>query len=375
MVLPGMATWKTNPAEASLVRPQASPTLRRAIGGRLAAWTASLYAMMMPKRGKISRRDVTAGMAAALCAAAVPDLAHAENYPARPIKLILPYTAGSPNDVLARLTAPHLSAQLGQTVVVDNRPGGGTSIGVNLVMNAEPDGYTLLFSNSLSHLLAPTVNAGAAYDPLRDFVPVAAVGASSNVIVIANSVPAATVQEFVAYARAHPGTLNFGFGQGTLPQLVGEMFKMAAGLDIVSVPYKGGAQAVTDLLGGRVHMNIGAASTLLPLHRAGKLRMIGYTGTARAPDMPDVPTMVESGYPTIVSTTYYGIFGRADLPGEIVSKLNAAVNEIVQRPDMRDAMAKIGFEPKPLSPPQLTALMAAEAPKWIAIAKATGFQM
>ena len=175
----------------------------------------------------------------------------AQSYPNRPIKLVLPYTAGSPNDVLARIVAPHLSARLGQTVVVDNRPGGGTTIGVSAVLNADPDGYTLLFSNSPSHQIAPVVNRNLAYDALKDFVPIATVGTSSNVIVIANDVPATNVKEFVAYAKANPGKLNFGFGQGTLPQLVGEMFKSAAGVDIASVPYKGGAQAVTDLLGGR----------------------------------------------------------------------------------------------------------------------------
>src|SRR5690242_19130538 len=148
----------------------------------------------MPQRAIISRRDLMAALA--LCAAGVTRPAHAQSYPSRPIKLVLPYTAGSPNDVLARLTAPHVSAQLGQTVVVDNRPGGGTSIGVGVVLNAEADGYTLLFSNTLSHLLAPAVNASATYDPLKDFAPVAAVGASSNAIVIANSVPATSVREF-----------------------------------------------------------------------------------------------------------------------------------------------------------------------------------
>jgi tripartite-type tricarboxylate transporter receptor subunit TctC len=338
----------------------------------LAEPAARLYANPMPKRGPISRRHV---MAMALCIGAGSWPARAQSYPTRPIRLILPYTAGSPNDVLARLTVAHLSAQLGQAVAVDNRPGGGTNIGVGVVLNAEPDGYTILFSNTLSHLLAPSVNASAAYDPLKDFVPIASVGASSNVIVIANSVPATNVQEFVAYAKAHPAALNFGFGQGTLPQLVGEMFKAAAGLDIVSVPYKGGAQAVTDLIGGRMHMNIGAPSTLLPLHRAGKLRMIAYTGMARARDMPDIPTMVESGYPSVVSTTYYGIFGRADLPSDIVTRLNAAINDILERSDMRDSMAKVGFEPTPMTPAELAALMADEAPKWTAIAKATGFQL
>jgi tripartite-type tricarboxylate transporter receptor subunit TctC len=310
-----------------------------------------------------------------LCSAAHVGSVHAQSYPNRPIKLVLPYTAGSPNDVLARIVAPHLSARLGQTVVVDNRPGGGTTIGVSAVLNAEPDGYTLLFSNSPSHQIAPVVTKNLAYDPLKDFVPIAAVGTSSNVIVIANEVPATNVKEFVAYAKANPGKLNFGFGQGTLPQLVGEMFKAAAGVDIASVPYKGGAQAVTDLLGGRIHLNIGTASTLLPLHRAGKLKLIAYTGTTRGPDMPDIPTMVESGYPTMVSITYYGILGRADLPADIVTKLNAEVNEILKLPELKESFAKVGFEPRAFTPKELAALLADETRRWIAIVKETGFQM
>jgi tripartite-type tricarboxylate transporter receptor subunit TctC len=300
---------------------------------------------------------------------------HAQSYPTKPIKLILPYTAGSPNDVLARLIAPHLSARLGQPVIVDNRPGGGTTVGISAVMNAEPDGHTLLFSNSPTHLIAPVVTTAATYDPLNDFVPIATVGAASNVIVIGNDLPAKTVQEFVAYAKANPGKLNFGFGQGTLPQLVGEMFKLAAGIDITNVPYKGGAQAVPDLLGGRIHMNIGNASTLLPLHRAGQLRIIAYTGTTRAPDMPDIPTLAESGYPSMVSTTYYGIFGHADLPAAVVSRLNTEVSEILKSAEVKESITKIGFEPKALSPQELKTLLADEAKKWTAIVKATGFQM
>jgi len=310
--------------------------------------------------------------AIAMCVAGT---AHAQSYPNRPIKLVLPYTAGSPNDVLARIVAPHLSARLGHTVVVDNRPGGGTTIGVSAVLNADPDGYTLLFSNSPSHMIAPVVNKNRAYDPLKDFVPIAVVGTSTNVIVIGSHLSATNVSEFVAHAKANPGKLNFGFGQGTLPQLVGEMFKTAAGIDITSVPYSGGAQAVTDLLGGRIDMNIGTTSTLLPLHRAGKVRMIAYTGTARRPDMPDIPTMIESGYPSVISTTYYGILGRADLPPEIVTRLNAEVNEIVKLPEVTDSMAKVGFEPKTFTPRELAALFAGETEKWIAIVKATGFQM
>jgi tripartite-type tricarboxylate transporter receptor subunit TctC len=325
----------------------------------------------MPER---SAARLVLTVAAVCCIIAVAGAAHAQSSN-RPIRLVLPYTAGSPNDVLARMIAPPLSARLGQTVVVDNRPGGGTSIGVSAVLNAEPDGTTLLFSNSPSHLIAPTGHAGFTYDPLKDFVPVAAVATSSNVIVIANSVPAATVREFVAYAKANAGKLNFGFGQGTLPQLVGEMFKAAAGIDLFNVPYKGGAQAVTDMIGGRVHMISGTAATLLPLHRAGKLKIIGYTGTARSPAMPDVPTMRESGYPEMISITYFGLFARADVPADIVSRINAEVNAVLASPEVRDGMTRLDFEPMATSSQEFAAVLAAEAPKWTAIAKAVGFQM
>jgi tripartite-type tricarboxylate transporter receptor subunit TctC len=268
-----------------------------------------------------------------------------------------------------------LSQRLGQTVVVENRPGGGTTIGVSAVINADPDGYTLLFSNSPSHLIAPVVNTTFTFDPLKDFVPIATMGTSSNAIVIGNDVPAKTVQEFVAHAKANPGKLNFGFGQGTLPQLVGEMFKLAAGVDITNVPYRGGAQAVQDVLGGHIHLNIGTSSTLLPLHRSGKVKLIAYTGTTRAPDMPDIPTMVESGYPTMTSTTYYGIFGRTGLPAEIVTRINTAVNEALKSPELQAGMAAVGFEAKAMSPQEFAALLTGETKKWTEIVKATGFQM
>jgi tripartite-type tricarboxylate transporter receptor subunit TctC len=218
-------------------------------------------------------------------------------------------------------------------------------------------------------------HAGFTYDPLKDFVPVASVATSSNVIVIANSVPAATVRDFVAYAKANPGKLNFGFGQGTLPQLVGEMFKAGAGIDLVNVPYKGGAQAVTDMIGGRVHMVSGTAATLLPLHRARKLKIIGYTGAARSPAMTDIPTMTESGYPEMISITYFGLFARADVPADIVGRINAEMNAVLASAEVRAAMAKLDFEPKAMSPQEFAAVLAAEAPKWTAIARAVGFQM
>ena len=322
----------------------------------------------------LARRILLTAAATLGLAAAAPGLAQAQTaYPTKPIRLILAYTAGSPNDAVARVFAPFLSAELGQPVVVENRPGGGTTVGVNAVMQADLDGTTLLFSNSPSHLIAPLINDTFVHDPLKDFVPIATVGASSNVVVISTQVPAKTVQEFVAYAKANPGKLNFGYGQGTQPQLVGELFKMAAGIDIVNVPYKGGMQAVTDMLGGHIHINIGAAATLLPLHRAGKIRMIGYTGAKRSPQMPDIPTMVESGYPSVISTTYYGLLGRAGLPAEIVERLNAATAQALKKPELQAALAAIQFEPVTMSSTEMAALFAAESKRWSAVVKATDF--
>jgi tripartite-type tricarboxylate transporter receptor subunit TctC len=301
--------------------------------------------------------------------------ASAETYPERPIKVIAPFTPGSPNDVVARLIATPMAAQLGQSVVIDNRPGGGTAIGVKAVMAAEPDGYTLMISNSPTHFISPLVNKTFSYDPLKDFVPIAAVASGGLMLVIAPDVPAMTLKEFIAYAKANPGKLNFGFGQGTLPQLVGEMFKLASGTDISNIPYKGGAQAIPDMLGGRVQMNIGTISTLAPLVREGKLRALAITSATRNDELPDVPTMAESGLPEVASATYYGLFGPAGMPAEAVTRLNAAVNDSLKSPELRAAIHRIGFEPHPGSPEDFTRLLANEMKVWIPIVKQTGFQL
>ena len=306
---------------------------------------------------------------------AISGFADAQSYPNRFIRLILPYTPSSPNDILARLVAPRLSQRLGQTVVIENRPGGGTSIGLKAVMAAEPDGYTLLFSNSPTHFITPLVSKNFSYDPLNDFVPIASIGTSSNVLVITPNVPAKSVQEFVAYAKANPGKLNFGFGQGTLPQLIGEMFKLASGANITSIPYKGGAQAVTDMLGGSIHLNFGTLSTLLPLVRDGRLRALAVTSTERSPDLPDVPTLIESGYPSVTTVSYYGLFGLKGLAPEVVGKINHEVNEMLKSPELVASMARVAFYPRSGSPQDFATLLSEEMIKWTPIVKATGFQM
>jgi tripartite-type tricarboxylate transporter receptor subunit TctC len=304
-----------------------------------------------------------------------PRAARAQGYPNKLIKIILPYTAGSPNDVIARFIAPHLSLRLKQPVIVENRAGGGTSIGAKAVMNAEPDGYTLLFSNGPTHVIAALGNASFTYDPLKDFAPVAMVGSSALMMVIAPAVPAKSVQEFVAYAKANPGKLNFGFGQGTLPHLVGELFKVATGTDIVSIPYRGGAQAVSDMLGGRIEMNFGSGSTLLPLLREGKLRALAVTSPARNPNQPEVPTMNEAGLPAVTVVTHYGILGPAGMPAEVIARLNGAVNDCLSATDLKANMAQIGFEPVGGSPRDFATAIASDLRKWAPIVKTTGFQM
>ena len=222
--------------------------------------------------------------------------------------MIAPFTPGSPVDVVARLLAQHLSTELKQSVVVENRPGAGTTIGMKAAALAEPDGYTLLFQSS-SLVVAPAMYKNLDYDPLKSFAPVANVAWGSWVTVVPPSLPVRSPQELIAYAKAHPGTLNFGFGQGTAPQLVGEWFNKTNGLQIASVPYKGGMQAITDMLGGTIQLNIGTSSTLLPLIREGKIRAIAQWGKSRETDLPDVPTMIESGFPGLSLGFWVGTVG------------------------------------------------------------------
>src|SRR6266540_922686 len=262
----------------------------------------------------ITRRGLLTGTMAAGFGLGATSIARAQAYPNKPIKVVLPYTAGSPNDVIARVIGPVLTSRLGQPFVVDNRPGGGTAVGLKAVMSAEPDGATLLFTNTPTHVIAQLVSKSFTYDPLKDFAPIVTVGSTSLVLVVPPSIPANTLKEFIDYAKANPGKLNFGFGQGTLPHLVGEAFKLATGTDIASIPYRGGAQAITDMLGGRIHMNLGAGATLVPLIRDGKIKALVVTSPARSAELANVPTMIECGLPSLTTVTHYGLFGPAGIP-------------------------------------------------------------
>jgi tripartite-type tricarboxylate transporter receptor subunit TctC len=239
---------------------------------------------------------------------------------------------------------------------------------------AEADGYTLLYQSS-SLVVAPAMYKNLDYDPLKAFTPVANVASSHWVTVVPPSLPVRTVPEFISYARAHPGKLFFGFGQGTAPQLVGEWLKVTNKLDIGSVPYRGGMQAVTDMLGGTIHLNIGTASTLVPLISEGKLRAISVWGPTRFPELPDVPTMMESGFPDMSAWFWSGLWAPAGTPAAIVDKLNAATNAALRSPEMKASIEKLGIEATTGSPQDFAAFIIAEAPKWARIVEASGVKM
>lgn len=318
----------------------------------------------------IDRRTLLLSLAAT--GLAVP--ASAQAYPSRVIRMITPFTAGSPVDVAARLLAQHLGARLNQNIVVDNRPGAGTTTGMKAAATAEPDGYTLLYQSS-SLVVAPAMYKNLDYDPAKAFAPVAYVAGSHWVTVVPPSLPVKTVPEFIAYARQNPGKLNFGFGQGTAPQLVGEWLKLTNKLDVGSIPYRGGMQAITDMMGGTIHLNIGTASTLVPLIRDGKIRAISVWGPTRFPELPEVPTMIESGFPGLSLFFWSGLWAPAGTPAPIIDKLNAEVNAALRSPEMVASMKRLGIETMIGSPADFAAFIASETPKWADIVAKSGVKV
>jgi tripartite-type tricarboxylate transporter receptor subunit TctC len=292
----------------------------------------------------------------------------------RTIRLIVPFTPGSPNDVIARLLAQHLATRIGHNVIVDNRPGAGTTTGMRAAAAAEPDGNTLLFQSS-SFVIAPAMYKNLDFDPRKSFTPVANVVEGHWVTVVPPDLPVRTVGEFIAHAKAHPGRLNFGFGQGTAPQLVGEWLKRSNALDVGSVPYRGGAQAITDMLGGRIHLNIGTTATLVPLIRQGKIKAISAWSPKRIAELPDIPTMIESGYPGMSLTFWAGLWAPAGTPDAVVRKLNAEIDAVLRAPEMTASLGRLGVSANPGSVEDFAAFIAAETPKWENIVRVSGVKV
>ena len=301
--------------------------------------------------------------------------AHAQDFPDKPIKLIVPYVPGSPVDVLARVVTQQLSTRLGQNVIIENRTGAGTSTATKAVAAASPDGYTLLMSGqALAYVGVLYPDLGL--DPAKAFAPVATLAGWSHVMVVAPSVPANTVPELVTYAKANPGKLTFGFGLGTSPQIVGEYFKAVAGIDVVSVPYRGGEQVRIDLLGGRIHINFSPISNVLSMIQQGQVRPLAVTSATRDSNLPDVPTMTESGYPQVGfhPDVWQAIVAPAGTPAAVVNKLNHEINESLKSADVTAALAKLGFIPMIGSSQDFAAFLTAQTQKWPPILKAANVQ-
>lgn len=272
----------------------------------------------------------------------------ADGYPNRSIRMIVPYPPGGGGDAVARVIAPKLQEAMGQTIIIDNRPGAGASIGTDMAAKAAPDGYTILETPGAALTVNPQLMK-VAYDPEKDLLPVAMLTRAVMVYAVNPKLPIHTVQELVAYAKANPGKFNFGSaGNGTITQLSWEMLKLAANVDMVHVPYKGSGPAINDLMGGRVQGVV--ESVLLPYIKAGQMRAVAVAGDKRWASLPDVPTMAESGYPSVKPSAWYGVFAPAGTPKPIVDKLTAVMMKLIQDPDLQDKLDGIGMVPSPLPP-------------------------
>jgi tripartite-type tricarboxylate transporter receptor subunit TctC len=307
--------------------------------------------------------------------AGIAGRADAQSYPDRLIKIVVPYPPGGPIDITARLVAQRLGPILGQTVIIENRGGAGGALGTKAAAGAEPDGYTLLFGNASAFVVGPAVYRFRDYDTLKQFTPIAKVTEGYEVLVVAPDFPAKNVQELIAYAKAHPGKLNFGsMGYGNLTHLVAELFKLQTGTDFVHVPYKGSPEAVAGIVSGQVHILFGEVAGLLPLVREGKLRALGVASVGRNALAPELPTMIEGGVDGFVALTFTGVVAPKGTPAPIVSKLNAAINESLKPPEVVAALGKLGAEVRPGSPEEFGAFLAKERDKWVDVVTRTGIK-
>jgi tripartite-type tricarboxylate transporter receptor subunit TctC len=319
-----------------------------------------------------TRRSVLTSLAGMGSALALPAIARAaDSYPDKPIKLIVPFPPGGPTDTIARVLAQDLSSRIGQ-VVVENRPGAGSTMAVKDVAAADPDGYTLLFGTSGSLAVAPALYSSMKLDPQKAFAPIATVALMPHVFVVNNDVPAKSIAEFIAYAKANPGKINFGAGLGTPPHLLSVLFKTEAKLDMVYVPYTGSAQSVNDLLGNRTQFTIDGLVTLYPLVAAGKLRALAIGRSERWPALPDVPTLAECGFPDFVLDAWTSVVAPAGTPPQIVAKLNAAVNESLKSTATKENLDKFSAIAKIGSPDDFGKFLADQTQRWGALVKLAG---
>jgi len=325
----------------------------------------------MPKFVTLRR---CAGLAILLVAIGSANIASAQTYPSRVIKIIVPFAVGGQPDVVARLFAQHLAATVGPTII-DNRPGNNTTLGAKAAASAEPDGYTLLFGSSTSLAIAPALAPNVGYDPVKSFTPIVAISSSQMYLTVGPQVQARTVAEFIAHAKANPGKLNFAAPTGGPPHLAGEMFKRAVGIDIMPVFYRTMNQAITDLLAGQMDIVFDSPAPLAHLLREGKIRALVSLSAKRSAVLSDVPTMAESGLPDLHATTWNGLVAPAGTPEAIVVRLNAAINDALKSQEIRETLLRLSSDPLGGTPQEFADFVAAESKKWSETIRLSGVKV
>lgn len=319
------------------------------------------------------KRHIVLWWAALIAGVGGSTLAHAQSYPAKPIRLIVPFPPGGIYDGLGRVVSDRLSAVLGQQTLVDNRVGAGGVIGTELAAKAAPDGYTIVVGGSGPFAIVPGLYRKLPYDPMRDFAPIGLVGSAKHMLAVHPSVPAKSVKQLIALARAKPGALNFGSGgNGTLTHLAGELFNTQAQVKLVHVPYKGSGGSVPALLGGEVDMLFDGVFVLLPHRKTGKLRALAVTSKDRSPLMSDVPTLVEAGVPDYDVTNWVALYAPTAVPPAIVERLNAELVKMLREPGTIARLSGQGVEAASSTPQELAEFTRREIAKWAAVVKASG---
>jgi tripartite-type tricarboxylate transporter receptor subunit TctC len=310
-------------------------------------------------------------LAVALAAPGGPAVAE-DNYPSRPVRIIAPQAPGGGVDLVARIIADRLRVAMGQSFVIENQAGAGGAIATQMTARAQPDGYTLMIGYVATHATNPAVKNNLGYDAVKDFTPIAMLGGTPNLLVVARAVPVNTLQELVAYGKANPGKLNYGTsGVGTLNHLLMEQFKHASAVPIMAVPYRSIGQAFTDAMGGQIQIIFPGLAAALPHVRSGAFKPLAVTGDKRHPLLPNVPTFKESGYEGFNGLTWYGVVGPAKLPESITKKLNEEINKVLASPDLHDTFAAEALNVMPMTPPQFGKYIADEIAHWTTVARAS----
>ena len=330
----------------------------------------------MSTSARVSRRRLSLGLLASGLAARPASAVAArpaDSYPSRPIHLVVPFPAGGGADSLARTIMPRVSRLLGQPIVIENKAGAGGNIGAELASRAAADGYTWLYGTNGTHAINPSLYSRQGFDPVRDFVPVSRMTEIAALLVVHPQLPVRSVGELVAHARANPGKLNYASaGNGTTSHLAGELFKTLAGLDIVHIPYKGGALEMTDLIGGQVQLMIDVMPNAYPQAREGRVRALAVTTAARFPGTPEIPTIAEAGVPGFEASAWDGIFVPAGTPADIVTRINAAIGQALQDAELVAALRSRGARPVPGSPESFAQFIGESARRWSQAVRASG---